>query len=372
MNPVGPHGTWGQPLHGFLLVNKPVGPTSHDVVACVRRRCPGTRVGHLGTLDPAAHGLLPLALGLATRLAEYAHWHSKQYRAEWWLGRETDSGDLQGLVVAQAAAGSFVTAQAVRAALVEFQGEIEQVPPAASAVRVAGRHSYEWVRAGLPRPLPPRSVRIWRLEWLGWRPQPGAAWQRPPDAPAAPIHAGERLLVELDCSAGTYVRALAKDVGRRLGLGATVADLCRTRVGPFVLEQAHPLEELMYATPQQLAAWLQPLDDILPLHWRRVVLHPAALARVVQGGVFSSDEIVREPEGERVQQGEGNAGAGRGETPSLPAVQLEAEDGWLAVLDPEGRLRALARQVKPGVWHPEKVLTWEDEASPNGCGHRGS
>ena len=204
------------------MVDKPSGPTSHDVVARVRRLAGTRKVGHAGTLDPLATGVLVLGLGRATRLLGHLALGDKDYVATARLGVRTVSDDSQGEVVATATAAGLDPAT-VRAEAARFLGEIEQVPSAVSAVKVDGRTAYDRVRAGEDVVLEPRRVTITRLEVTAVRP------------------VGQWLDVDLavTCSSGTYVRAIARDLGAALGVGGCLTALRRTRVGPFGLDRPH-------------------------------------------------------------------------------------------------------------------------------------
>jgi tRNA pseudouridine55 synthase len=252
---------------GVINVLKPPGMTSHDVVECLRRLSGQKRVGHTGTLDPAAAGVLLVCLGRATRIAGFLTEENKVYRAELTLGITTDTGDAVGRVVAVASAAR-VTAQAVAAALQSFVGEYLQVPPMASAVRVGGQRLYELARAGRTVPRPARRVRIYRLEavhttgWGGHHP---------------------RVLVEVECSKGTYIRSLAMDLGARLGCGAHVSFLLRTAVGRFTVAGSHTLEELAGLAAQgRLERAVIPIDRALS-HLPAIAVRPGAVAAVRHG-----------------------------------------------------------------------------------------
>jgi tRNA pseudouridine55 synthase len=219
-----------EPVDGVIVVAKEPGPTSHDVVGLIRRLSGARRVGHGGTLDPFAAGVLPVFLGHATRLVEYHTADEKEYRALVALGARSTTDDIEGELTPTD--GPAPTRAAVEEALAGFRGQIDQVPPDYSAVRVAGRHAYELARHGRKPELRPRSVTISRLELTGWDDAIG-------DRPTATI--------ELHCSAGTYVRALARDLGEALGCGAYLAALTRTASGAFRLEQAHTLDDVRAA-----------------------------------------------------------------------------------------------------------------------------
>ena len=209
-------------LFGFLNIDKPQGLTSHDVVAWVRRRVPrGVRVGHAGTLDPFATGVLVVGVGPATRLCGYVQRQPKTYRAELHLGATSTTDDPDG-EIRETPGASPPAPDAVRAAVEKFTGEIEQTPPAYSAVHVKGRRAYEMARRGENPRLEPRRVVVHRIALLDYR------WPRAE--------------VEVVCGSGTYIRSLARDIGEALGVGAYCAALRRTRVGPFSAEDAVALE----------------------------------------------------------------------------------------------------------------------------------
>jgi tRNA pseudouridine55 synthase len=210
-------------LHGVLVIDKAVGWTSHDVVARVRRLIGESRVGHGGTLDPAASGVLPVCVGQATRLVEYVSEADKTYQTEIRLGVRTETDDLSGAVV-QTAPVPDLTADDLAALLAPFQGPIQQVPPAYAAIKVGGRRLYELARAGQTVTVAPRPVTIHRLEMLDW---------------TLPV-----LTLLVDCSKGTYIRALARDIGAAAGCGGAAQAIRRLRTGPFTLADALTLPEL--------------------------------------------------------------------------------------------------------------------------------
>jgi tRNA pseudouridine55 synthase len=225
----------------LLLVDKPCGITSHDVVTAIRRASGERRVGHAGTLDPLATGLLPLVLGPATRLVRFLPSTPKVYRVTALLGLETTTGDADGepLAVARPATTDPV---ALASALLSLTGEIDQVPPMFSAKKVAGRRLYVAARAGERIERPPIRVRVDEIRLLD--------------------RTDERLALEIRCSPGTYVRALVVDLGRRLGCGATVTELRRIASGSLAIEACAPLAELVDA--DSIRARLTPID-LIPL-----------------------------------------------------------------------------------------------------------
>lgn len=211
---------------GLVVVDKPAGPTSHDVVARVRRLAGTRKVGHAGTLDPMATGVLVLGVGRATRLLGHLTLTRKRYDATLRLGVATSTDDAEGEPVSTADASGLDEA-AVRAALEGFVGELDQVPTAVSAIKVDGRRAHERVRAGEQVDLAARRVTVHELT-------------------VHRVRTGERCEVDLslECSSGTYVRAIARDLGRQLGVGGHLTALRRTAVGPFGVQEAHSLEEL--------------------------------------------------------------------------------------------------------------------------------
>jgi len=224
-----------------LPVDKPVGPTSHDVVDAVRRALGERRVGHTGTLDPFASGLLLVCVGTATRIAEYLTGYPKEYEATARLGIATDSEDRDGEIVSVSEGWRDLTGAAVEAAMTPFRGAILQVPPRFSAKKVGGVSAHRLARAGQAVALEPRSVTVYELTLEEFA---------PPDV---------RLRVR--CSSGTYVRSLARDLGEALGVGAHLTRLRRTAVGPFRVESALSLEDLGDAH-RVAASWIPPMEAL--------------------------------------------------------------------------------------------------------------
>jgi tRNA pseudouridine55 synthase len=242
-------------LDGYLNLLKPPGMTSHDVVAWARSQLGIARIGHLGTLDPAAAGVLPLSLGRATRLFDYAAGPDKAYRAEIVFGVQTDTLDAEGAVVARSDA-SALTEGALRALLPRFMGEIEQIPPAFSSVSVGGRRLHESARAGTRLVGGPRRVKIKQLDLVDF-------------SPGNRAHA----LIDIVCTSGTYIRALADDLGRAAGCGACLGFLVRTRAGRFELADSNALEEVA-----ELLSSAGADDLLLPLDWPLVGLPEVVLS----------------------------------------------------------------------------------------------
>ncbi len=257
---------------GLLLVDKPDGPTSHDIVERARRALRAARVGHTGTLDPFASGLLILCVGWATRLAEYVQELPKRYRATVRLGIRTDTDDRTGRVLSRDGAWSLLDGSAVEEALRVRASAREQRVPTYSARRCGGVRLYEAARHGLEVETPVAEVRIYRLDLLGL--------------------AGPDLTFEVECSAGTYLRALARDLGEDLGVGAHLSALRRLEVGAFHVKEALPGDAL--GAPARLLAALRPPEDAVA-HLPRVELGGADARRFTAGQAVSAGGEPRSP-----------------------------------------------------------------------------
>lgn len=252
----------GTARDAFLPVDKPPGPTSHDVVAAARRALGERRVGHTGTLDPFASGLLLLCVGRATRLAEFVTGMEKRYEAVARLGVATDTLDPEGEVVAASEGWRDLGLSQVEEALAGLRGPILQVPPAYSAKKVAGVAAHRLARRGAAPSLPPQEVTVYALE---------VSFFRPPEVG-----------LRIRCSSGTYVRALARDLGDALGVGAHLTALRRTAVGPFQVADALALDDL--AAPERVAShWVAPLDALA--HIPRTQVDEAAVGDLRHGRV---------------------------------------------------------------------------------------
>ncbi len=291
-------------MTGFLVLNKPSGPTSRAVVNQVMRRIAGVKVGHAGTLDPLATGVLIVCIGSATRLVEMVQELPKSYRANFRLGGRSDTLDAEGLIALDASP-RVPAGWEVDAAIASLVGQVAQAPPVYSAVKINGRRSHELARAGRPVQPAPRIVRIDRITAVRYQ------W---PD-----------LELQIDCGSGTYIRSIARDLGEALGCGAYVSTLERTRIGDFTLEQAITPESL---SATSIAANLLPLLAAVGSR-PRVVLGPEALDAIAHGRRLMVRDL--------------------GET-ALP-------DGDVALIDHAGCLVALARHDLAEGWlQPVKVL----------------
>jgi tRNA pseudouridine55 synthase len=291
---------------GILVTAKPAGMTSHDVVGLVRRVAATRRVGHGGTLDPFATGVLPIFLGHATRLAGYHLGHDKTYRATVCFGASSTTDDLEGELTP--IEGAAPTRAAVEGALPRFIGHIEQRPPAYSAIQLAGRRAYAMARAGATPELPLRSVVVHSVALQDWD----------GTDPARPI-----AVLEVACGAGTYMRALARDLGAAVGSAAYLGALTRTRSGSFSLDDAITLDRLrdaVAAGPDGIRPLLLPMDAGLEA-WPSVSLTAPEVADIAMG------RFVRPT----VDRTDGDEPEDRSEHPPL------------RLLDAEGRLVALGR-----------------------------
>lgn len=240
---------------GLVVVDKPAGMTSHDVVGRCRRIFSTRRVGHAGTLDPMATGVLVIGIDRATKILGLLTAAEKSYTATIRLGQTTSTEDAEGELL-QSISAEHVTDEAIAAAVAGLRGDIEQVPSAVSAIKVGGRRAYQLVRAGQAVELKARSVRIDRFEVSETR-RSGSVID---------------LDVEVDCSSGTYIRALARDLGSALGVGGHLTSLRRTRVGRFELHRACTLDELAERDASSRLSWT--LDEACLLVFDRRVLTP--------------------------------------------------------------------------------------------------
>ncbi|MGI5891488.1 MAG: tRNA pseudouridine(55) synthase TruB [Bacillota bacterium] len=234
-------------MEGFININKEAGKTSHDIVAAIRRllncRINKIKVGHTGTLDPMATGVLPICLGKATRLAEYITDCSKTYRAEVIFGIETDSYDAEGAIIAKKSA-SHIKEQQVLELLPCINGCIEQMPPLVSALKYQGQPLYKLARTGQPVSIKPRAVTIYDIIYNGGN------------------FEGENpsIDIEITCSKGTYIRSVAHDLGKMLAVGAHLSRLTRTRVGPFSLDNAYTVDEIAVLAAEGRDDFILPLS----------------------------------------------------------------------------------------------------------------
>jgi tRNA pseudouridine55 synthase len=296
------------PLSGILSVDKPPGLTSHDVVDVIRRVTGQRKVGHAGTLDPMATGVLLVCLGQATRVAEYLMAGRKRYRATIVLGSTTDTYDAEGQVLESSGRTDFERHELERA-LETFSGQIEQVPPIYSAIKRDGQPVHRLARQGKAVELEPRPVEFYEIVVLDWTP------------PA--------LVIEVECSSGTYIRSLAHDLGQELGSGAHLGALVRLRSGQFRLEDAVSLARLEEAFEHgEGEHYVLPMDEAL-LDWPAVVVDADQARRISQGQAIHR------------------------------AVSEDNDDGgslWRAYSLDGDFLAIMSYDPECGVWQPKKVF----------------
>ena len=250
-------------MDGFVNLLKPPGMTSHDAVGYVRRQLGEKKVGHAGTLDPGAAGVLPIAVGRATRLIEYLDGVDKSYRAELLFGYATDSGDDSGQVLAQDDSFEMPSKEKLEEAFQDFTGTITQVPPAHSAIKINGRRACDLLREGQKVDIPARQVQIHSLKLM---------------------YAGQRHIVfDVECSKGTYIRSLCADLGSSLGIPATMSFLVRRSVGKFALEDAISVEELAERKTEALLPMDTYLEHIMAYNL------PAGRLKAFANGLLTHD-----------------------------------------------------------------------------------
>ena len=264
-------------MFGFLNIDKPQGLTSHDVVARVRRLCRNsvgkTKVGHAGTLDPMATGVLVICLGHATRLSEYAMQSTKKYRATIHLGIETDTYDAEGEIIAEKDA-SHINLGQVETAIQPFMGDIQQLPPMYSAIKKDGKKLYELAREGVEIEREARPVTIHSIEIVSW------------DNPIVAL--------DVTCGAGTYIRSLAHDIGKQLNTGAHLSGLIRTKSGAFIMDNSLNLENLLEDDnwQSQITSSNNALSDWNTIHLTDEESKEIQLGRFIPKNDAISDDLV--------------------------------------------------------------------------------
>ncbi len=298
-------------MDGILNINKPTGMTSHDVVAKVRKLLKQKRVGHAGTLDPAASGVLPICVGQATRVAEYLSESGKAYQATIVFGTVTDTYDSEGTII-RTASTQDLTLPKIEALLPAMLGEQMQIPPRYSAIKLQGQPAYKRARAGEEVAMEPRPITIYQLEIIDWQPsQPST------------------LTLAVECSKGTYIRSLAYDLGEQAGCGAYLDGLVRTRSGPFPLSESITLAQLAGSAAQgTIEQFLYPADKAIE-HYPALKLDEAMTERVRHGNTFQLEE----------------------QTDTLH------EQSIARVYDDKGQFVAIAEwDAERGAWQPTKVF----------------
>lgn len=292
-------------MNGLLLLDKPAGLTSHDAVSRLRRETGIQRIGHAGTLDPFATGLLLLLFGRATRLSQFFTGMDKEYRVQLRLGQESDTFDVSGKLLAERPV-DFGYERFVRV-LEEFQGDIKQVPPMYSAVRIDGQRLYKLARQGKLVERPARAISIYCLKVL----TPEQDWKK--------STAGLDVEILVRCSSGTYIRSLAHDLGARLGCGALVAQLRRIATGSYLVNDALELNSAASAAAMNA---LMPMESLLQ-EMPSLTLSNAECGRVCRGQKLEARPEIRQ--------------------------------GWVRLLDPEEKLVAIGTAGASGI-HPGIVL----------------
>lgn len=264
-------------MNGIVNVLKPPGLTSSDVVVYLRRKLGIKKVGHTGTLDPEAAGVLPVCLGKATKISDYIMHQDKVYRCGMKLGITTDTADLTGEIISKSE--DLPDLNQITEALNSFLGESEQIPPMYSAIKVNGQKLYQLARKGTEIDLPPRKINIHEIKLLSFQ---------PPD----------NVLFEVGCSKGTYIRALCRDIGSVLGCGAAMAYLVRTRTGTFTAEESSTLDEIISAHEQgSLSSLILPMGKALEHVMPSIKLKKECQERVSHGNSVSMDYIISNTQG---------------------------------------------------------------------------
>jgi tRNA pseudouridine55 synthase len=254
-------------MDGIFNINKPRGMSSHDVVAIIRKHLKQKRVGHAGTLDPLASGVLPICVGQATRVAEYLSESGKAYQADIKFGTATDTYDAEGMITATAST-AHLSLNLIEEALEQFRGPQTQYPPLFSAIKIEGQPAYKRARAGETIALEPRHIVIYSLKILAWIPP--------------------RLTLAIECSKGTYIRSLAHDLGTQIGCYAYLEALVRTRSGPFILSESITLEQFADAVARNsIQYYVFPLDKALE-QYPAITLNVETTERAKHGNTFNN------------------------------------------------------------------------------------
>jgi tRNA pseudouridine55 synthase len=291
-------------IDGILNINKPTGMTSHDVVAKVRKLLKQKRVGHAGTLDPAASGVLPVCVGQGTRVAEYLSESGKAYQADILFGVVTDTYDAEGSIV-RTASTEKLTLDEIKHVLPGFLGPQMQMPPLYSAIKLQGQPAYKRMRAGEEITLEPRPIVLTQLAILAWQPP--------------------KLTLAIECSKGTYIRSLAYDLGERLGCGAHLVGLIRTRSGPFTLSDSITLDQLAESIENGTVEQYLHLADSVLQQYPALTLDAVTTERVLHGNPFT--------------------------------YSIETQTELARVYDTNGRFVAIAQwDIEREKWQPTKVF----------------
>ncbi len=300
-------------INGILNVNKPEGKTSFSVVAWLKRLSGERHVGHAGTLDPIATGVLPICFGQATRVVQFLADSNKTYLAEIELGAVTETFDREGEITTVQDPGGITRAQ-IKKALATFQGDIEQSPPRYSALKYQGKRHYQLARAGIQVATKPRRVHIINIELIDYK---------------LPL-----LTIEVACSKGTYIRSIAHDLGQSLGCGAYLKNLNRLKCGPFGIEDALPVSDIKCIFHQRIwNEFLYPVDTPL-LHWSAVIVDKTNELAIKNGCSISLGE------------------------------EHGITGDYCRAYNPEGQFLAiLHRTPENNLWHPYKVFALDSSAN---------
>ena len=339
-------------MDGLLIIDKPAGPTSHDVVARMRRALGERRIGHTGTLDPAATGVLALVVGRATRLAQFLSDCDKSYEAVVRFGFATDTGDAQGRTIGAVSAGPVPSRGQIEAALDAFRGTFLQQPPAFSAKKIGGKRSHALARkrardaaANTRRSLPRDLSDLSNLPDVPDLPDPPGLPHRPGLLPA-PVSvsvgrlevislSGDCVTLTVDCSAGFYVRSLAHDLGERLAVGAHLVALRRTRAGGFTIDHALPLETAE-RDPERATGAIVPMVEALP-GLPAVTLTTEGVRRALHGRELGPSDAI--------------------ERRATWSMEPSGRVALVRLLDPTGQLVGIARPARTaGLLHPSVIL----------------
>jgi tRNA pseudouridine55 synthase len=294
-------------FNGILNVNKPEGKTSFSVVSWLKHLSGEKHIGHAGTLDPMATGVLPICFGQATKVVEYLISSNKIYEARIELGVTTDTFDREGQITSRTDPGE-ITRPRLEEALSKFSGSIEQFPPQYNALKYQGKRGYDLARAGVPVPIKPRQVQIFSLKLIEF---------------TLPF-----LTIEVECSKGTYIRSLAHDLGQTLGCGGYLINLVRKKCGPFLIENSLPVSEIKCIFhKREWSEYLHPVDTPL-LGWNAVLLDKTNEIRIKNGLSFSIEK----------------------QNPGEFCRAYGSDGSFLAILRREG---------ESNLWHPDKVFAPE-------------
>ncbi len=293
------------PSKGFINLYKPPSMTSFDCVREIRKIFVG-KVGHLGTLDPMAEGVLPIAFGKATKLIEYVQGGTKVYKTTFLLGTVTDTDDIEGNILFQNPPPK-IPLDKIKEALCEFVGEIYQTPPKVSAVRIQGKRAYELFRKGEEVNITPRKVKIYSIEVIRFNPP--------------------YISLLIKCSRGTYIRSIARDLGEKLGCGATVYTLCRVESGVFRLENSIKLEEIYQRVEREDFSFVLKPEDIMT-NFPHIRVNEAGKERVLKGAYIQNNNI----------------------------IEWKGEGKVLAIFDFQGTLIGMGKKEKSQI-HPVKVIS---------------